>query len=260
MLVICLVSFSAGLAFFLAGAWPVVGFIGADVLLIYLAFQVNYRRAGMYEDLQLTADSLTVRKVSHHGKVEIWTFQPYWLQVQIDRPAEQSSRLILRSHGKSISIGAFLTAGERAEVARELTSALSDLRHGATGHLTATHRTKRPRKNEENAPPQDLRRGASKRTQLGADLVGRNEVVRRRLAVPAGHKIVLDLLAFTERAHASALHGRDVNKGVLGSVFRLDKSIALYGVIPLYSSCRHRFVLRTFSVNWKPRNAASRGP
>ncbi len=130
MLVICLVSFSAGLAFFLAGAWPVVGFIGVDVLLIYLAFQVNYRRADMYEDLQLTADSLTVRKVSHHGEVESWTFQPYWLQVQIDRPAEHSSRLILRSHGKSISIGAFLTASERAEVARELCSALSDLRHG----------------------------------------------------------------------------------------------------------------------------------
>ena len=131
MLVICLVSFAAGLAFFLVGAWPVVGFIGADVLLIYLAFQVSYRRASMFEDLQLTADSLTVRKVNHHGKVETWTFQPYWLQVQIERPTEHSSRLILRSHGKSLSIGAFLTANERAEVARELTSALADLRHGA---------------------------------------------------------------------------------------------------------------------------------
>ncbi len=128
MSLICLVSFTAGLAFFLAGAWPVVGFIGVDVLLIYLAFQVNYRRAGMYEDLQLTEDSLTVRKVSHHGKVETWTFQPYWLQVQIDEPVNHASRLILRSHGKSIGIGAFLTTAERADVARELTVALSGLR------------------------------------------------------------------------------------------------------------------------------------
>ena len=37
------VSFAAGIAFLLMGAWPVFGFFGLDVLLIYLAFRANYR-------------------------------------------------------------------------------------------------------------------------------------------------------------------------------------------------------------------------
>lgn len=127
---ICLVSFAAGLAFFLAGAWPVVGFLGADVLLIYLAFRINYRRARMYEHLQLTEDRLTVRRVSHLGKEQTWELQPYWLQVQIHELAENAGRLILRSHGKSLGIGAFLTPKERTEVARELKAALANLRCG----------------------------------------------------------------------------------------------------------------------------------
>ena len=57
---ICLFSFSAGLAFFLVGAWPVIGFLGADVLLIFFAFRVNYRRAHMRETLKLTPEHLQV--------------------------------------------------------------------------------------------------------------------------------------------------------------------------------------------------------
>ena len=32
--------------FLLLGAWPVFGFFGLDVLLLYLAFRANYRAAG----------------------------------------------------------------------------------------------------------------------------------------------------------------------------------------------------------------------
>ena len=33
------------MVFLLAGAWPVFGFFGLDVLLVYWAFRLNYRRA-----------------------------------------------------------------------------------------------------------------------------------------------------------------------------------------------------------------------
>ena len=38
-------SFVGGMFFFLLGAWPVVGFLGLDVLLVYWAFRANYRAA-----------------------------------------------------------------------------------------------------------------------------------------------------------------------------------------------------------------------
>ena len=125
MAAICAFSFSAGLGFFLAGAWPVVGFLGLDVLLVYVAFRVNFRHGRMYETLRLNREALTVRRVDHWGKARRWLFQPTWLQVLIDDPPRHESQLTLRSHGRSITVGAFLTPAERLGVAKTLRRALA---------------------------------------------------------------------------------------------------------------------------------------
>ena len=126
MATLCAVSFCAGLVFFIVGAWPVIGFLGIDVLLIYLAFKVNYRRANMHESLRLTRRDLTVVRVDPWGKARRWRFQPTWLQVQIDDPPRHESQLTLRSHGKSLTIGSFLTPGERLDLAKALRDALQE--------------------------------------------------------------------------------------------------------------------------------------
>src|SRR5262245_29933371 len=66
MLVLGGISFTAGMMFLIAGAWPVCGFFGLDVLLVYWAFRVNYRTARAYEVVRVTPSELTLRKVSHH--------------------------------------------------------------------------------------------------------------------------------------------------------------------------------------------------
>ena len=124
MLAIAIVSFVAGLAFLLAGAWPVFGFFGVDVLLIYLAFRANYRWARMYETVRLTRDALLVERISPSGKVQRWRFQPYWLRVDIEDAESHDSRLVLSSHGRRLRIGAFLTPDERMEFASALKDAL----------------------------------------------------------------------------------------------------------------------------------------
>src|SRR5450759_3002853 len=58
------VSFIAGMLFLAAGAWPIFGFFGLDVLLLYWAFRLNYRHAAAYEEVTMTPAALTVRKVS----------------------------------------------------------------------------------------------------------------------------------------------------------------------------------------------------
>ena len=128
MAAICAVSFTAGLFFFLAGAWPVVGFLGLDVLLIYIAFRINYRRARMYETLHLTSEALTVRRVDPWGGETRWRFKPTWLQVLLDDPPARGSPLTLRSHGKSLASGGFLTAEERRDLATALRAALGEAR------------------------------------------------------------------------------------------------------------------------------------
>ncbi|HEY7298508.1 MAG TPA: DUF2244 domain-containing protein, partial [Xanthobacteraceae bacterium] len=49
MLVLGGASFASGMVFLMAGAWPVFGFFGLDVLLVYWAFRANYRSARAYE-------------------------------------------------------------------------------------------------------------------------------------------------------------------------------------------------------------------
>ncbi len=129
MTAICLVSFSGGLLFYLAGAWPVVGFLGLDVLLIYVAFKINYRHGKAYETLRLTRQSLQVERVSHRGKVDSCSFQPAWLQVLIEDPPQHHSQLTLCSHGRSLVIGSFLTPDERLDLAKALRGALSRIRN-----------------------------------------------------------------------------------------------------------------------------------
>ncbi|MEX0758233.1 MAG: DUF2244 domain-containing protein, partial [Tistlia sp.] len=114
------VAFVAGTAFFLMGAWPVFGFLGLEVLLVYGAFRINYRRAGAFERLELTSERLTVRRVGPDGAERTWRFQPYWLRVEIADPPEPDSPLRLRSHGRSLAIGSFLSAQERLDLARAL--------------------------------------------------------------------------------------------------------------------------------------------
>src|SRR6267378_1154102 len=63
------VSFAAGLAFLLMGAWPVLGFFGLDILVIWWAFRVNFRRAKATEEITVTPSELRVRRVSHRGHV-----------------------------------------------------------------------------------------------------------------------------------------------------------------------------------------------
>lgn len=118
------VSFVAGLVFFLAGAWPVVGFLGLDVALIYLAFRINYRRASMHENLRLTRDELTVERVNRWGETRTWHFTPAWLQVGVE-DLSRGGGLKLRSHGRSLEIGRFLTEQECRDLAGALRAALA---------------------------------------------------------------------------------------------------------------------------------------
>jgi uncharacterized membrane protein len=133
MLAIGGLSFASGVAFLLLGAWPVFGFLGLDVLLVYIAFRINYRAARAYEEVTVTATELTVRKVSHRGAVREWTLNPLW--VQLDRIVHEEfgiERLFLVSRGRRLSIAAFLNPDEKASFAQALTSALGEARRGPT--------------------------------------------------------------------------------------------------------------------------------
>src|SRR6478672_156078 len=81
MVFLSAVSFAAGAAFLLMGAWPVFGFFGLDVLAIYWAFRVNFYRAQALEEITITASELRLRRVSHRGHEIEWVFNPLWVRL-----------------------------------------------------------------------------------------------------------------------------------------------------------------------------------
>jgi len=123
------VSFVAGMVFLLMGAWPVFGFFGLDVALIYLAFKINYRAGRAYELVEVTPETLTLTRVSPAGKRESVDFNTYWVRVRLAEDQSGRTDLRLASHGRELSFGRFLTDDER----RSFSDALSGALHEARG-------------------------------------------------------------------------------------------------------------------------------
>ncbi|TMJ51284.1 MAG: DUF2244 domain-containing protein [Alphaproteobacteria bacterium] len=133
MAFLSLISFAAGVAFLLMGAWPVFGFFGLDVLAIYWAFKINFRRARACEEILVTPSELRVRRVSHRGHVTEWVLNPLW--VQIDQKVHEEfgiEKLYLVSRGRHLAIASFLGPDEKASFIKALNAALQAARRGVT--------------------------------------------------------------------------------------------------------------------------------
>ena len=126
------ISFAAGLAFWLMGAWPVLGFFGLDVLVIYWAFRLNFRHARASEEIRITPSELRLRRVSHRGHVVEFVLNPLWVQLDQKTHAEYGvEKLYLLSKGRRVSIGSFLGPDEKASFAKALMAGLQAAKRGA---------------------------------------------------------------------------------------------------------------------------------
>ena len=122
-------SFIDGMFFFLLGAWPVIGFLGLDVLLVYWAFRANYRAAAAFEEVTVTPSELRLRRVSHRGEVAVWTLNPVWTKLDREKHEEFGLlKLFVVSRGRRFAVAGFLSPKERESFA----AALGEARRGPT--------------------------------------------------------------------------------------------------------------------------------
>ncbi len=81
MIIFSLIGIVGSLPFIAMGAWPVAGFMGADVLVLYLAFKANFRAARAYEDVIVTPLELLLAKVNPRGARREFRFHPAWVRL-----------------------------------------------------------------------------------------------------------------------------------------------------------------------------------
>ncbi len=121
--------FLPGLIFYLLGAWPVVGFMGLDVLGLYFALTWSLRDGRRFEEVTLWQDRLELRRVGPGGEEENLTFVPFHVRLRIERDFDEHVTAIwLRSGDKTYPVGAFLNPDDKASFAQAFGTALRKAR------------------------------------------------------------------------------------------------------------------------------------
>jgi uncharacterized membrane protein len=119
---VLLANLLVALPMYFLGAWPIAGFCGLDVALLWWLFDRNYLDARRSETLTLGDRELVVDRVGPDGEREQHRLEAYWLKV------DSGERLVLSSRGNRLVVGRFLAPAERLRVAAELSAALVALR------------------------------------------------------------------------------------------------------------------------------------
>jgi uncharacterized membrane protein len=124
ILLLLVIFVPTAIGFVLAGAWPVTGFMGFELILLYACFRINLLRGAAVELIDLSRERLRIERVNHWGGRQVWTLKPQWTRVELTAMSPTRGRLTLRSRGLALSIGGFLTLDEQGELARALEDAV----------------------------------------------------------------------------------------------------------------------------------------
>jgi len=127
VLIFALGSFPFCILFWALGAWPVIGFVGIDVLLLIAALRFHHRAGRAYETIHLTENALTIERVNHWGRSRTWSFTPYWLQVIVEDVDAYRNRLEIRNREQTLAVGSFLSTQEKIDLAIALKHSLENL-------------------------------------------------------------------------------------------------------------------------------------
>ncbi len=124
MFAVSFVFFSVGVFFWYIGAWPVFGFLGLDVLLLYYAFKINYKSGEIFETLKIIRDDFFITRNFPSGKKQMWKLEPYWTKVEIANPSKNQHNLIVKSKDKVVLLGSFLNYKDKKELGKKIELAL----------------------------------------------------------------------------------------------------------------------------------------
>ncbi|KKB76218.1 hypothetical protein VW29_20965 [Devosia limi DSM 17137] len=120
-----------GLIFFSLGAWPIIGFMGLDIIAIIWALRVSMNAGKRREQITLWPDRLDITVTDAKGNAVTKRFDPRTLRLQLDRDYdERTTALKLRAGGEETEIGAFLTLDDKSSFGKAFGTALRQARSG----------------------------------------------------------------------------------------------------------------------------------
>jgi uncharacterized membrane protein len=125
------VTTAMSVPFYLMGAWPVLGFLGLDLVLVYLAFRYHNAKARAYERIMISRLELMFLSVTWRGKARERHFNPAWARLEREEHPEFGIEKLEIVQGKTrVEIASQLGREERAEFAAAFQKALSAAKRG----------------------------------------------------------------------------------------------------------------------------------
>jgi uncharacterized membrane protein len=119
-----------GIIFYLVGAWPVIGFMGLDVLAIWAALTLSMRSGKLHEVITLWPTALELKRVDAKGAEDTLSFVPQNVRFLVDRDYnERVTGLWLKEQDRKIPLGAFLSIDEKLSLSKVFGTALRKARH-----------------------------------------------------------------------------------------------------------------------------------
>ena len=121
-----------GLGFYLLGAWPVVGFLGLEIIIVWYAFKWNYRSGQLVETVSISPQQVDITRTDWRGRSKTICLDGVWIKAELDTKEKRRCRLYLRQHAIKMEIGAFLPSAEKPSLATALNEAFARLHYAST--------------------------------------------------------------------------------------------------------------------------------
>lgn len=131
MIIVAAVSLVTSVACVRAGFWPVAGFFGLDVIGLYCALKVSFRRGRSFEEVMISPIEVMLARVTHRGERREWRFNPLWTKLtKVEDEEYGLQTLTLVSRREYVVVARDASPSVRERIAEGLTRALADVKRG----------------------------------------------------------------------------------------------------------------------------------
>ena len=121
-------SVSIGGALAWLGAWPVLGFSGAEIALAGALLVLHARAGRQAERVRLTRRAIQIVNTDGRGRVRRRALSTAWLAVGLEERPGTVPRLVLRRRGVACEIARVLGEDEKRALGAALAAALAEIR------------------------------------------------------------------------------------------------------------------------------------
>ena len=101
-------------------------FMVLDVLLLYVAFQTQYRQSDRGQEITISTDEIEIKYFKAGTCIKTILFNRYWAKLEHLNTFNRHSKLMFSSHGKFSEIGEFLSFKEKQKLAADLKPLLAN--------------------------------------------------------------------------------------------------------------------------------------